>query len=64
MTWKLFEIWTFKDGSKSLDGRLLLDSVENSPDISGRQRWVPGKSVNGASKAPEEARLERTKRQI
>lgn len=47
-----------------MEGRLVLDWAENSPDISGRQRRVPGKSMKRASKAPEKARLERTKRQI
>ena len=56
----------YKSDNKSVEVELCLvpDSAQNSPDISGRQSSVHGKSMIGDSKAPEEARRERTQRRI
>lgn len=44
MTLKLFEIYKSDSKAVEVEGCLELDSAQNSLDISGRQRSVPGMS--------------------
>lgn len=59
----VYNVNIYKSDSKPVEVKrcLVLDFAQNSPDISGNQRSVPGKCMMGASKVPEEARIERTK---